>query len=102
MTQDYSIRTEWDEEKNSYIAVIRDTVTDPKKDEGIAGNYLGYTINIEASKNGSAPIQGSLALYRYYIGLVVRMQGEVGCYLEEYQPGHHDPNLQPTAVQYHS
>lgn len=88
---DYTIRTEWDAKKQCYHAVIRDTVTDPKKDEGIAGNYLGYTINIEASKSGSRRvIKGSLPLYRYYMGLVMRMTGNIHCYLEEYNPMHHD------------
>ena len=91
-TKDYHIDTEWNEKDQCYYAVIKDLVTDPKKDEGIAGNYLSYSINLEVTKNTSSRvIKGCLPLYRYYMGLVMRMKGNVNCFLEEYDPMRHDP-----------
>lgn len=94
-TKDYSIKTEWSEKDECYYAIIKDQVTDPKKDEGIAGNYLGYTINIEASKETpfKRVIKGSLPINRYYMGLVMRMNGNVNCFHEEFDPRRHDPEL---------
>ncbi|MBR3455872.1 MAG: hypothetical protein IKH26_11145 [Bacteroidaceae bacterium] len=94
-TQDYSIKTEWSSKDGCYYAIIKDQVTDPKKDEGIAGNYLGYTIHLEATQkdNPKRIIKGRLPLYRYYMGLVMRMSGDVHCFYEEYEPGRHDPEL---------
>ncbi|MBO4673087.1 MAG: hypothetical protein J5616_01895 [Bacteroidaceae bacterium] len=94
-TKDYSIKTEWNEEHQCYYAIIKDQITDPKADEGIAGNYLGYTIKIEAQKkdNPKRVIKGSLPINRYYMGLVMRMNGNVHCFHEEYKPGYHDPEL---------
>ncbi len=93
-TKDYSIKTEWSKKDNCYYAVIRDLISDPKKDEGIAGNYLGYAISIEARRRNNSPlvIKGALPLYRYYMGLVMRMRGDVHCFLEEYDPMRHISN----------
>ena len=94
-TQDYSLKTEWCEKDKCYYAIIKDQITDPKKDEGIAGNYLGYTLHIEASKETpkKRTIKGELPINRYYMGLVMRMNGNVHCFHEEYRPGYHDPEL---------
>lgn len=94
-TQDYSLKTEWCEKDKCYYAIIKDQITDPKKDEGIAGNYLGYTLHIEASKETPKKrvIKGELPINRYYMGLVMRMNGNVHCFHEEYRPGYHDPEL---------
>ena len=94
-TTDYSIKTEWSEKDECYYAIIKDQVLDPKKDEGIAGNYLHYTIKIEASKETPKKrvIKGELPIYRYYMGLVMRMNGNVNCFYEEFKRGYHDPEL---------
>ncbi|MBP5374895.1 MAG: hypothetical protein J6Y38_01020 [Bacteroidaceae bacterium] len=88
-TQNYSIEAAWDEKKQRYFATIRDQVLDPNTDIGIAGNYLEYSIRIEARNKTGLVIEGSLPLYRYYMGLVMRMRSNVHCYLEEYNPMRH-------------
>ena len=95
-TKDYSVKTEWNEKEQCYYAIIKDQVLDPKVDEGIAGNYLGFTLSIEARKEPSRLIKGYLPIYRYYMGLVMRMNGNVNCFLEEFNPSRHDPKLKKT------
>lgn len=92
--KDYSIRTEWDEEKQCYHAIIHDQLLDPEQDVGVPGNYLAYTIHLEARKqNAATVIYGTMPLNRFYMGLVMRMDGNVNCFLEEYNPMYHDHEL---------
>ena len=89
-TENYSVEAAWNTKKQRYFATIRDKVLDPKTDVGIPGNYLEYTIKIEARNKTGLVLEGTLPLYRYYMGLVMRMRPEVHCYLEEYNPMHHE------------
>ena len=90
-TQNYSVEAAWDEKKQRYFATIHDLVLDPNTDIGIAGNYVEYSLRIEARNKTGLVLEGSLPLYRYYMGLVMRMRSDVHCYLEEYNPMHHQP-----------
>ena len=87
---EYTIETVWNEKKKHYFAIIKDTVLDPKVDEGIPGNYLGYHIRIEAQNKNGLKAKGELPLFRYYMGLVMRMRSNVHCHLEEYNPMRHE------------
>ena len=87
---DYSIEAAWNVKKNRYYATIKDLELDPTTDVGIPGNYLGYFIRIEARNKTGLVVEGSLPLYRYYMGLVMRMRDDVHCFLEEYNPMHHE------------
>lgn len=89
-TQNYTIEAAWNEKQQRYFATIRDQVLDPNTDIGIAGNYIEYTIRIEARNKTGLVVEGSLLLYRYYMGLVMRMRSNVHCYLEEYNPMRHE------------
>lgn len=89
-TEHYSIEAAWNTKKQRYFATIHDKFLDPKADVGVPGNYLEYTIKIEARNKTGLVLEGTLPLYRYYMGLVMRMRPEVHCYLEEYNPIHHE------------
>lgn len=89
-TKDYSVHTEWNAADHVYEAVIRDLCQNPKDDEGVPGNYISYKISIEATNDKGRKVQGELPLYRYYMGLVLQMKGEVNCFLEEHDPMRHE------------
>lgn len=88
-TQDYDIISEWSQKDECYYAVISDKLLDPKADQGIPGNFLTYSISLEATK-GKTTIKGFMPLYRYYMGLAMDMDSNVNCFLEEYNPAKHD------------
>ena len=88
-TKDYDILTEWSQKDECYYAVIDDKLLDPEADKGIPGNFLSYTISLEATKN-KVTIKGFLPIYRYYMGLAMDMDSNVNCFLEEYDPAKHD------------
>lgn len=97
-SEDYSIRTEWNEKEQRYYAIIKDLLTEEKADKGIPGNYIGFYVKLEAHKDEPVKrvIKGVMPLYRYYMGLVMRMDGNVKCFLEEYNPSKHDSKYKTT------
>lgn len=88
-TKDYSVHVEWNAANKVYEAVIKDLCQNPKDDEGVPGNFIGYKINIEATNDKKRTVKGELPLYRYYMGLVLKINPEIHCYLEEHNPMHH-------------
>lgn len=87
----YSVRAEWNAKKELYEAVISDQRLDPKIDNGTPGNYIPFTLKVEAKHPSGRVIEGRIALVRYYMGLVFKV-GNVNCYLTEYdQSKHHKP-----------
>ena len=89
-TKDYSVKVEWNATNKVYEAVIKDLCQNEKDDEGVPGNFIGYKINIEATNDKKRTVKGDLPLYRYYMGLVLNINPEVHCYLEEHNPMRHE------------
>lgn len=97
-SEDYRVRTEWNEKEQRYYAIIKDLLTEERADKGIPGNYIGFYLKLEAEKDEPVKrvIEGVFPIYRYYMGLVMRMDGNVKCYLEEFDPSKHDPKYKTT------
>lgn len=81
---------EWDEKKQYYLANINDQLQDKEKDKGVPGTYATYAIEIVADNQDGVIIKGYLPLYRYYMGLVLDINPNVACYLEEQDPMRHE------------
>ena len=92
-TNDYRIDVEWDEKKQYYLANINDQLQDKEKDKGVPGTYATYAIEIVADNQDGVIIKGYLPLYRYYMGLVLDINPNVACYLEEQDPMRHELQL---------
>ena len=88
---DYGVDVYWDAQKKHHFAHIRDNVKDPAKDEGIPGQYLTYTLHVEAKNDRGTHLEGTLPVLRFYMGLAVEFKdkGEIGCYITEYDPMKH-------------
>ena len=88
---DYGVDVYWDAQKKHHFAHIRDKVKDPAKDEGIPGQYLSYTLHVEAKNDRGTHLEGTLPVLRFYMGLAVEFKdkGEIGCYITEYDPMKH-------------
>ena len=88
---DYGVDVYWDAQKKHHFAHIRDNVKDPAKDEGIPGQYLTYTLHVEAKNDRGTKLEGTLPVLRFYMGLAVEFKdkGEIGCYITEYDPMKH-------------
>ncbi|SEA14974.1 hypothetical protein SAMN05216462_0804 [Xylanibacter ruminicola] len=88
---DYGVDVYWDAQKKHHFAHIRDKVKDPAKDEGIPGQYLSYTLHVEAKNDRGTKLEGTLPVLRFYMGLAVEFKdkGEIGCYITEYDPMKH-------------
>ena len=88
---DYGVDVYWDAQKKHHFARILDNVKDPAKDEGIPGQYLSYTLHVEAKNNRGTHLEGTLPVLRFYMGLAVEFKdkGEIGCYITEYDPMKH-------------
>lgn len=88
---DYGVDVYWDDQKKHHFAHIRDNVKDPAKDEGIPGQYLTYTLHVEAKNDRGTHLEGRLPVLRFYMGLAVEFKdkGEIGCYITEYDPMKH-------------
>ena len=88
---DYGVDVYWDAQKKHHFAHIRDNVKDPAKDEGIPGQYLSYTLHVEAKNDRGTHLEGTLPVLRFYMGLAVEFKdkGEIGCYITEYDPMKH-------------
>lgn len=96
---DYEVEVEYNAEQNLRYAVITEKL---KSARGQAGYCDFYTIHVKAT-SGNAVIEGSLPLYRYTMGLRIEMLGNVGCYLEEYDPARHvapQPNASADGKRY--
>lgn len=88
---DYGVDVYWDDQKKHHFARILDNVKDPAKDEGIPGQYLTYTLHVEAKNDRGTKLEGTLPVLRFYMGLAVEFKdkGEIGCYITEYDPMKH-------------
>ena len=88
---DYGVDVYWDAQKKHHFAHIRDNVKDPAKDEGIPGQYLSYTLHVEAKNDRGTHLEGTLPVLRFYMGVAVEFKdkGEIGCYITEYDPMKH-------------
>ena len=88
---DYGVDVYWDDQKKHHFARILDNVKDPAKDEGIPGQYLSYTLHVEAKNDRGTHLEGTLPVLRFYMGLAVEFKdkGEIGCYITEYDPMKH-------------
>lgn len=88
---DYGVDVYWDAQKKHHFARILDNVKDPAKDEGIPGQYLTYTLHVEAKNDRGTKLEGTLPVLRFYMGLAVEFKdkGEIGCYITEYDPMKH-------------
>ena len=88
---DYGVDVYWDAQKKHHFARILDNVKDPAKDEGIPGQYLTYTLHVEAKNDRGTHLEGTLPVLRFYMGLAVEFKdkGEIGCYITEYDPMKH-------------
>ncbi len=88
---DYGVDVYWDAQKKHHFARILDNVKDPAKDEGIPGQYLSYTLHVEAKNDRGTHLEGTLPVLRFYMGLAVEFKdkGEIGCYITEYDPMKH-------------
>ena len=88
---DYGVDVYWDDQKKHHFARILDNVKDPAKDEGIPGQYLTYTLHVEAKNDRGTHLEGTLPVLRFYMGLAVEFKdkGEIGCYITEYDPMKH-------------
>ena len=88
---DYGVDVYWDAQKKHHFAHIRDNVKDPAKDEGIPGQYLSYTLHVEAKNDRGTHLEGTLPVLRFYMGLAVEFKdkGEIGCYITKYDPMKH-------------
>lgn len=88
---DYGVDVYWDAQKKHHFARILDNVKDPAKDEGIHGQYLSYTLHVEAKNDRGTHLEGTLPVLRFYMGLAVEFKdkGEIGCYITEYDPMKH-------------
>lgn len=90
-TTNYDLEIEWNEKEQLYYAIIHDKVLDEKKDKGVPGKYLSYTLCIKGQHKGGKTIEGYLPIYRYYMGLVFEAK-DVKCFIEEYSPMNHFSN----------
>ena len=88
---DYGVDVYWDDQKKHHFARILDNVKDPAKDEGIPGQYLTYTLHVEAKNDRGTKLEGTLPVLRFYMGLAVEFKdkGEIGCYITKYDPMKH-------------
>ena len=88
---DYGVDVYWDDQKKHHFARILDNVKDPAKDEGIPGQYLSYTLHVEAKNDRGTHLEGTLPVLRFYMGLAVEFKdkGEIGCYITKYDPMKH-------------
>lgn len=88
---DYGVDVYWDAQKKHHFARILDNVKDPAKDEGIPGQYLTYTLHVEAKNDRGTKLEGTLPVLRFYMGLAVEFKdkGEIGCYITKYDPMKH-------------
>lgn len=88
---DYGVDVYWDDQKKHHFARILDNVKDPAKDEGIPGQYLTYTLHVEAKNDRGTKLEGTLPVLRFYMGLAVEFKdkGEIGCYITEYDSMKH-------------
>ena len=68
---DYGVDVYWDDQKKHHFARILDNVKDPAKDEGIPGQYLTYTLHVEAKNDRGTKLEGTLPVLRFYMGLAV-------------------------------
>ena len=91
-TDFYSVRVEWNEKKEVHEAIITDLKRDPKTDNGTPGDYIPFTLKVEAKHPGGRTIEGQIALVRYYMGLVLKV-GDLKCYTEEYDKSKHQKLL---------
>ncbi len=93
---DYGVDVYWDAQKKHHFARILDNVKDPAKDEGIPGQYLTYTLHVEAKNDRGTKLEGTLPVLRFYMGLAVEFKdkGEIGCYITEYDPMKHRTRLE--------
>ena len=90
-TPNYTVKAEWDAEKEEYFAIIHDCVLDKEKDKGVPGKYLTYKLHVEAKNRSGKSVTGSLDVYRYYMGLVLDIfnGNDVKCFIEEYDVTKH-------------
>ena len=94
VTSDYGATIEPCNKKANlpYHVIIKDLLLDEKKDQGIPGKYANYIIKIDARSKDGLKAHGEMPLFRFYMGLVLELSGEVGCYIEEYDPMKHEFN----------
>lgn len=87
-TDFYRVRVEWNEKKQLHEAIINDLKLDEKTDNGTPGNFISFTLKVEAQHPGGRKIEGWISLVRYYMGLVLKV-GDIQCFTEEYNPSKH-------------
>ena len=86
--EDYKVRVEWNEKDQMYYAIINDQVLDEKAHPGVPGKYITYKLNIKATRSSGSEVKGGLTIFRYYMGLQIKVK-DIGCYIEEHQPLNH-------------
>ena len=86
--EDYKVRVEWNEKDQMYYAIINDLVLDEKAHPGVPGKYITYKLNIKATRSSGSEVKGSLTIFRYYMGLQIKVN-DIKCFIEEHEPLNH-------------